>query len=68
LQLAVQKLKMRLGKDNLRNIFFAGGATANIAGLGHVISRVDGTLNIGGVADRHLGRHSEVCSIVEVWG
>jgi hypothetical protein len=58
LQLAVKELKMRLGEDDLRNVFFTG-ATADIARLGHIISRVDGTLGIGGVADGHLGRHGE---------
>ena len=50
LQLSVEELQMRLCEDNLRDIFITGAT-----GVAR-ISRVEG-LDIGGVGNRHLGRH-----------
>lgn len=58
LQLAVEELKMGLGKNNLGDIFLARArASANIARLSHSIVVVN-ALHLGGVVVGHLGRHS----------
>lgn len=59
LELAVKELKVRLGEDNLGNIFFTGTrASTDIAGLSHVVTGIVG-LHLGGVGVR-LGGHDEI--------
>jgi hypothetical protein len=57
LQLAVEKLEMRLGEDNLREIVLAG-ATTDISGFGGGIFGIVG-LRLSGVVVRHLRGHSD---------
>lgn len=54
LQLSVEELQVRLGEDNLWQVFFTGAAT-DIARLGGVVSGVNGLLR--GVVKGSLRRH-----------
>jgi len=57
LKLAVEELKVRLGKDNLGHIFLAGTrSSTDVARLSHGIAVVN-DLHLRGVGVWHLRRH-----------
>jgi hypothetical protein len=62
LELAVEKLEVRLREDYFRDIVYTRRA-AHVSRLGGGISRVDNDLRIRGITDGHLGRHFRTCSV-----